>query len=616
MDEFQERLAAFRQAMVDLDGDGIPDGQFAGEASYQAPPNALPSRPAEMRSYEPSTAEWLGDRFGDALSYLGVPNYLAQNYGNRAEEAAGLTGIPGVVDGGQNIYRGTRDGNLLQGAKGAGQVAVGAMPGGFAFRGGRKVIGKMFDSPMKSMGFAAGTTLPDAMLNARYAMAAQDDIKAETETKLRSMKPDELKAYQAMIGATPDGLFGPNTLQLAMQYDQKQKSQLKAEQELKAKSIEGDNAAKVEAARIRAEAEAEIAKQAAAEKAALEAKDREAKTPFRDLYPEIMPYMPVIAGVGAAGLGSMIRGSAGRVFNDEMRDLSNRWRQSVQSNNQPLANSLQSQFNTLKSRGPGGELPALGAGATFGAELSILPEEIDLWRGVPGAWERATNLESMGKRAAVGGLIGAGSAHMGARIRGDMQNRYHKGYQSETQAMGAPRPPAPSGPQSPGGNPPPPNSLMQKSSSRGKNQPPPDPSQPNGPGSGGSPQSSPPQSSPLGGETSPVPPASVSLPQVPPKPPKSPSGQGQSSRAQSLNKSFKKKIVSTFVENNGTISAKQLGEIAPNVPKNKLEEHSKKLTEAWKDLGPVNFKKAFKHFPGLSSIVGGSAVGASMMDYE
>ena len=75
-------------------------------------------------------------------------------------------------------------------------------------------------------------------------------------------------------------------------------------------------------------------------------------------------------------------------------------------------------------------------------------------------------------------------------------------------------------------------------------------------------------------------------------------------------------IISTFAENNGTISAKQLGEIAPNVPKNKLEEYSKKLTEAWNDLGPENFKKALKHFPGLSSIVGGSAVGASMMDYE
>jgi len=481
MDEFNQHLAGFQQALLDLDGDGVPDvalpvqpprnalsrqtgpqgraltasdmpyripqgpdghirspseiDQYRSLAHKRPPPqNALRPQGPQLSKYTPSTAEWIGNQFGDAMEYLGMPRYIAQKYGGKAETAAGLTGLPMMVDGARNVQHGIEKRDWAKGAHGAGQIALGALPGGALTRTGRKAISGMMQTPVRAMAFGAATSVPGAILGTREAMAAQGDL----ESRLRSMSRDELRAFQNTIGAFPDGVYGVKTLAKAQQHEAK-----------------GDNAAKIEAARIKALAEADIARKEAAERAKQRQKAIDAKTPFRDLYPQVMPWLPVAAAVGSMGLGSVVRGSAGRVFNEKMADLSRRWKGAVQSGNQRLANSLQGEFQAVQRTGPGGHLAAPALGAGFGAEMAILPEEIDLWRGVPGAWERATDIEAMGKRAVVGGLIGGVSAHTGAALRGaaKSQNRYHKGYASETEGMGMPNhlsSPAPAYPRSPG----------------------------------------------------------------------------------------------------------------------------------------------------------------------
>lgn len=149
----------------------------------------------ELRNYTPSTAEWLGNQFGDALEYMGVPKHTAHHYGGKMQTATSLTGVPTIVDGVGNLREGIEKRDWAQGGQGAGEVALGVLPGGAATRTGRKIIGALMQSPMRAAGFGAATTVPGAVVGTREAMAAKGDL----EARLRSMSPSELKAYQSTI---------------------------------------------------------------------------------------------------------------------------------------------------------------------------------------------------------------------------------------------------------------------------------------------------------------------------------------------------------------------------------------------------------------------------------
>ena len=688
MDEFNAQLAALRQTLVDLDGDGIPDGQFAGEASYQVPTNVLPgpSLYPGHENFEPMTGVQREQSrrmaTGDGLS-----NALVS-----------MTGLPMINQGVNDANSGMRSGNPMQVARGVGTTALGAMPW---TRAGRTLMGA---APVTTTG--SYMTVPNLDVSMPKANASEAGIPPLPVSRQSAMAPVQQEArqgvapeqapwWQTMAGQVANnaghvvnyltnaageayreftgsgGYEAPSYEEWVAKNGASQMAAIRAAEEASRRNIPGvfsntsneireREVQKAEQLRqdLRTRYDQEIARGKQEYKNSLNTQRFAERNPTLATTMKLAPVLAAGGMYGRAmrrhandvqrrtqGIGSMPQGPAKNAAMDDLAVLANRQPSMLQYGAGGFAGSglgkgiedvvdltalppdsearkeTARQFSTIEggidyATGLGARALMSGAGVMAGGFFGgkrLTPGQIADARTAAGL----PNYEAMRLRQIAGEKAARVSDRQG---RFDLQGeqmaarKYRERMTTLIDDIGVD--PATAGRLKFGETIPQFIQRMQKSASRGKKMPSPDPSPPNDPGPGGSSQLPLPQSSPLGGGTSPVPPASVSLPQVPPKPPGSPSGQGQSSRAQSFRKPSKINIVSTFAENNGTISAKQLGEIAPNVPKNKLEEYSKKLTEALKDLGPENFKKALKHFPGLSSIVGGSAVGASMMDYE
>jgi len=350
-----------------------------------------------------------------------------------AEGGLGLmaegTGVPSMIRGGRNMDRGYNEGSPLRMAGGAGEILLGATPGASLLGPMRGMVGKALSDPVRGAIWGGATTLPGAVANVADARAATPE--GEMAAKIAKMPPDQLKAFQKMIGATADGRPGGETVMRALAYEKQQEDALKASaaQELAKQGVEGDNAAKIAAAKIKAEAEV-----AAAGKD--KARTESANLPIRQLWPEASAMVPVASAVLAGATGGKIRGAAVNKYNRGIEEMMPRWKAAVDAKDPILAQEFQKTIAGMRAKGPGGFWPAFGAGGIEGAVIGTLPEDIDIGRGVPGAVERATSQENM-IRGLTAGVIGAGTASLaalGVRAKG-MKKESTGDYGPETAAL-------------------------------------------------------------------------------------------------------------------------------------------------------------------------------------
>jgi len=125
MDKFNAQLAGLRQAMVDLDGDGVPDAPQNAMMTDRPNKRQIRQRAALFESMDPMTASQIESSrraVADALFQQQAPAV--------AQGAFELTGLPTMARGVSDADQGIRTGNVAQGAAGVGQVALGALPFG------------------------------------------------------------------------------------------------------------------------------------------------------------------------------------------------------------------------------------------------------------------------------------------------------------------------------------------------------------------------------------------------------------------------------------------------------------------------------------------------------
>jgi hypothetical protein len=313
-----------------------------------------------------------------------------------------------------------------------------ALPASAMFKATAPIARSIFSSAPRAMGFGAATTLPGAALESQDAMAAKS--REQIQRELAGMRPDDLKAYQRSIGVAPDGQVGPATIAAAQEADRRREADAAQRGAIEMAAAQGDAEAKKEAARIKAEAEAGIMRDQARAREAAEQKQKQVATPLRELYPEYMPFLAAAGPIAAAGMGARIMGKRAGAFNDEIIDLKGRTEAAVAAKDKPLATELNKALVGRQKEGyPSGFLPAIASGAGINAKASIVPEELDLARGVPGAWDRMTDIPTVGKRIGMGGFFGALAAGTGGEFRKEGMLKPKVDYSPEVAALKASR---------------------------------------------------------------------------------------------------------------------------------------------------------------------------------
>lgn len=349
-----------------------------------------------------------------------------------------MSGVNGMRRGGENMAAGYEAGSPLQMAAGAGEAAINALPWSAAFKATAPIARSIFSSAPRAMGFGAATSLPGAALESQEAQAAKS--RDQIQQELAGMQPADLRAYQQAIGVAPDGKVGPATISAAMEADRRREADAAQRAAVEMAAAQGDAAAKKEAARIKAEAEAGIMRDQARAAAAAEQKQKQVATPLRELYPEYMPWLAAAGPIAAMGMGARIMGKRAGAYNDEISDLKDRTNAAIAAKDKPLASGLNEQLLRRQKEGyDSGFLPAIASGAGINAKASIVPEELDLARGVPGAWDRMTDIPTLAKRVGMGGFFGALAAGTGGEFRKEGLLKPKVDYSPEVAALKASR---------------------------------------------------------------------------------------------------------------------------------------------------------------------------------
>lgn len=207
--------------------------------------------PADARAYAPSTGEDVA-AMARALMSTGVGDRVAPvvraltDYGPLpAQIATDIAKQP--VRAGEALGKALADPSLPNITNAGAQTALAL------FR------------PVGAAGILAGgygvSALEDLGLFGSEANAQNSE--AEVRRRLQAMSSEELKAYQNMIGAEPDGRLGPNTMARALAYEARIQGANDAEAnrklELDKLRVEMEGQAKTEAAKIKAAKDAEEA---------------------------------------------------------------------------------------------------------------------------------------------------------------------------------------------------------------------------------------------------------------------------------------------------------------------------------------------------------------------
>lgn len=212
------------------------------------------------------------------------------------------------------------------------------------------------------------------------------------------------------------------------------------------------NAQRMNSPEYRLEMMKKADEQAAAQRA------QRANTPVKELYADYMPYVAPAAAIAAGLAGAAIRAPYAKAFNQEMADLSTRWKSAAtgKSANPDLAAELGSRFATRQAEGIGGSGAAVATGVGIGELSQLMPLAIDYQRALPGSelqkkvMSEVTDLYALGGRMLQGALLGGIPAKVGSSAVGAGAQTYHRGFQAETAALRG----APGGPGGSGGPPP------------------------------------------------------------------------------------------------------------------------------------------------------------------
>jgi hypothetical protein len=181
---------------------------------------------------------------------------------------------------------------------------------------------------------------------------------------------------------------------------------------------------------------------------------KDANTSVKELYPDAMPWVPILSMLGSAYLGSKIKGAYVSKFNKKVGNLDSRWGEATRKGDQALkrgnmknatqladeAKSIKAQLDAIQNKGPGGTGAAISAGAALGEAGQLGPMAIDYSRATPGSELYKETTDAMKDPAGVAGRVGTGlmlgglPAKVTSTVRGS-QTVKPAGYAAETEAL-------------------------------------------------------------------------------------------------------------------------------------------------------------------------------------
>lgn len=266
-DPWDAAFAQYRQALVDLDGDGVPDAVVSAPQPDNRARQMIARR--AMSGREPTLTPQDMDR-------LDRRRVVSEENNQAVERGVGSFLLGQPIRAGLAIRDAYNDPSIRNVADAGLQTAVAAAP----------------FMPLRYAMPAIGTQI------AADSVSTANAQPAGVEARLRGMSQQELMAYQRMIGVNPDGRIGPATLSAASRYEADQQARSSQAAESDRIRAQGDADARREAARIEAESRARLAE----ERGRSELSAEEAQRPFLQRNPGYSAYAPYVAGAAAAAL--------------------------------------------------------------------------------------------------------------------------------------------------------------------------------------------------------------------------------------------------------------------------------------------------------------------------
>lgn len=416
----------------------------------------------EMRSTTTPLGDYVTQVSGNPL-FGRVASGVESGARFAGDVAYGLTGIPMMQDAASNLSAAVDAGDPVRGAGAVGEGMLSMLPYGghaarLAFSTAPRAIATM-------TGYGAAPLVAGGILASDKASAA-DKRKADKPVAPEENVDDGLNTSQRtrtkeLRKKIESGGWGSGAERRSIE------GELKGLMELGNENLRRKNEATTEAEKIKLSAEAG----ARAQKDKLDAerveRDRVANTSIKELYPEAFAFAPVITAILAGGVGALTKGRYTKAINQEMTELAQRWQASVIAGQKALkkgdkaaakrsaqeAAGFGDQFGSLQKKASGedkflggtglrtyGSGPAMASGAAVGIEGTLLPQEIDYLRSLPGSeLEQKTKATFsdptfMAERIGLGTIMGATTAKAGS----DLTSRKVAipSYGAETEALG------------------------------------------------------------------------------------------------------------------------------------------------------------------------------------
>ncbi len=633
MDEFNAQIAGLRQAIIDLDNDGVPDApqnamlsgrpKNGGYSVPSLPQHNLPTDgprnamyPAENQGSLKSSNTPFGDR---AAAYLGTYGGAVASGFDRSMQGAvsdlkdkvnflgEASGIPHAMRGMQAAGRGASQGDTIKQVGGLGQAALTALPFvGPAARAAfatapraMATVGGMGLAPVAASGLLSEANAGDASgagrLDQLYLrqQSMQQELQRAISRRDQEAKSGEGPKFDAAQAAA-DLVQGQMTTidREITDIRQRNSPEYKREQE-----------------KLR--------------------REQEASMPFRERYPEVAGVLPAAGLALSAGLPFGLKAvSRGMSWAPGLGTPSRVMRATealegaatsknamlVAQKNRELNALLATQNTTSKV---GNALTSASAGGALTAEANLFPDQYDAFNLPSGdrqkeAHDRAMDPMAYVERGAIGtltGLSGYKAAGLiperpinfgrarGAQAIADPRfanevTTVRQNMRAATQPLPKPPNPKPTQPEPPM----PPNQGQPAPSSAGGSKP------SSGQGSGTEPPTSGPQKPQGGGK-----PESNGG-----KPPK---GGDNSVGKPSMSSKNIASVRDRFIANDGKLTIKDWQELAPSITAKQRENLAKKLSDQLQDAGSLDvMRRMSRHLKSGTGIIGGSALAGAYID--
>lgn len=310
-DPFEVALAGLRQAIVDLDGDGVPDATYdpVSGAVQRAPDmsGGAPRIPSfgTLSSGNTPAGDVIGNAFGPSA---GAAWSRTENVARPiAQTAVNVLAQP--ITAGNAVVQAIEDPTIANLTNAGVQTGMALFRPGMIAKAGLAGYGA---AAAKDLGLFGGT-------------ARADDL----ERRLRSMSPAEVRALQQQVGVSPDGRVGPQTITAVRTHEQRLAAEAAERTRIEAEKArleqQGQNAVALERARIEAQAEAErksreqsnvlnlyneqVQTAERARDAELSRRNRFEDTEVGKVYGKLGIVTPMVAAMGAGGLAKAALGS-------------------------------------------------------------------------------------------------------------------------------------------------------------------------------------------------------------------------------------------------------------------------------------------------------------------